>query len=69
MVLVLSSELLSQDRVNPPHECEAVIFPQRLRARLLFWRAIAVVLVTSLRWDQIRQKAESVVYNFCIQGF
>jgi hypothetical protein len=33
-----------------------------------FWRAI-VVLVTGLRRDQIYQKAESVAYNFGIQGF
>jgi hypothetical protein len=31
--------------------------------------AIDVVLSTGSRHDQIRRKAEAVVYNFCIQGF
>jgi hypothetical protein len=33
------------------------------------WKAIIIVLVVDLRWDQIRQKSKSVVYNFGIQEF
>jgi hypothetical protein len=36
---------------------------------VVFGRAIAMVLVADLRQDQIHQKAKSVFYKVCIQGF
>jgi hypothetical protein len=70
VVFILSLELLiSGDSVNPHREHEAFVVTQPLRARLLFWRVIAIVLVAGLREEQIRQKAEIVVCNFGSQGF